>query len=84
MAPKRPARRAASSTGGVPMESLVRSGEVPALLDHARDLYNSALAAHDETALTEDEEIRAAFNALRRALVFTATARGFLDGNVVG
>lgn len=68
------------------MESLIRAAEVPDLVSHARDLYNSALAGHDDSLapMSQAEEIQAAFTALRQALIFTATTRGFLDGNVVG
>lgn len=86
MVPKKPTRRAASPTGGVPMESMLRIGEVPDFLAMARDLYTAEVNGWGESLerRSETDEREAAWTALRRALVFAAMARGFLDGNVVG
>lgn len=83
---RKPHRRAASPVGGVPMESLVRVGEASDLIGRAWELFAATVNAHDGSvaAMTTTEEAMAAQIALRQSLVFSITARRFLDGNVVG
>lgn len=83
---RKPSRRAASPTGGVPMESLVRVPEVIDLVVRAWELYRDVITSRDESVSpwTPAQEGDAALTALRQALVFSVAARRFLDGNVVG